>query len=460
MAVKRRVCHLAATVDGATWMVEQLRELRDAKGYEVSAIIASGAGELSKKLEREGIPFHSIEFDFPSKMGWASLVSRVFELARLFRRERYDVVQSHLFASMVIGRLAGWLADVPVRFAMIAGPYHLEAHTPRWIDADTWHLETALIASCEYTRTLYTELGVPKSRIAKIFYGPDERKFDRRSSPGSDLRSEFGIPVGTQIVAMVAYFYPRLPKSSWTPIFLHDMANKRQEDLIRATPYILSELPATRVLLVGSGWTEAGDQERNRAKQLVEELSLSESVIFLGYRDDVSSVLANVDVAVQASLSENLGGTIEALLMECPTVATRTGGLVDSIRDGQTGVLVQPLDPQDLARGILRLLSDPMEAKRMAENGRRLMLDEFTLRGTVEALDTLYKTELTKVKGSYRWYAAAGRSLLALPLFARLAIHLAWDMKFRARWINATHHDNRLQALPRRGWTRRRPRKS
>jgi glycosyltransferase involved in cell wall biosynthesis len=97
---------------------------------------------------------------------------------------------------------------------------------------------------------------------------------------------------------------------------------------------------------------------------------LQESVVFTGFRNDVPQIYRDLDVSVQASLNENLGGTIESLLMQCPTVATRVGGLTDSVVDGVTGVLPSPADPADLARGILRLLRDPKRARALGEAGR------------------------------------------------------------------------------------------
>ncbi len=432
---KLRVCHIAATTDGATWMVEQLCHLRDRKGYEVTAIISAGSGTLAGKLAKQQIPFHVFDFEFPSGKGWHSLLARVMSLSRLLRRERFDVVQTHLFASMVLGRLASWLADVPVRLAMVAGPYHLEAYTPSWIDASTSWMETGLIASCEFTRSLYVRLGVPERRISVIYYGPDATKFDRSKTATVDLRSEFGLDDRCQLVGMVAYFYPRLSASRWTPPILHNRANKRQEDLIRATPRILREYPNAKILLVGSGWGEAGLEELDRAKQLVDQLSVSDSVLFTGYRSDVNGVLMALDVAVQASLSENLGGSIEALLMECPTVATRTGGLVDSIQDGRTGVLVEPLDPADLAAGVLRVLRDPEGSRRMAQNGRQLMLQKFSLQTTVDELHRLYQSKFMSAGGrGYRKSTTLWRSILAVPVFAYLALRLATDTKLLTRW--------------------------
>lgn len=416
------------------WMLEQLRDLRDEKGYDVAAIIAAGEGKLTERLKEEGIPYHSFDFEFPSAHGWRSLLDRVLELAALLRRERYDIVQTHLFASMVLGRLAAWLADCPLRFAMIAGPFHLEAYTPRWIDASTCWMETGVIGSCRFTKTLYEQLGVDAGKISVIYYGPDEHKFASEIEP-VDLKHEFNLPAAAPLVGMVAYFYPRLPANRWIPDFLHDKANKRQEDLIAAFPHVLQRYPEARLFLVGSGWGEAGEAELSKARTQVAALGISERVIFTGYRKDVNRILMSLDVSVQGALSENLGGTIESLLMERPTVATRTGGLVDSIRDGETGVLVEPMNPLSMAQGILRLLDDPIAARRMAAAGRELMLRDFTLSKTVSDLDALYASQFARTSGrGYRLWVTLMRGLIAVPVFTYLAARLAIDAKLLPQW--------------------------
>ena len=172
-----KVCHVAATTEGATWMVEQLRELRSQYGYEVSAVIGAGDGKLLVRLKDEGIPFHQFDFSFKPTRQLLHL-KQIVDLANYFKQEKFDVVQSHLFNSMVLSRLAAWLADVPVRLTMIAGPYHLEAPTPNWIDISTWWMQTALIPTCEYTRQLYLKGGVPENRLHLTYYGTDESRFN------------------------------------------------------------------------------------------------------------------------------------------------------------------------------------------------------------------------------------------------------------------------------------------
>src|SRR4029078_10152969 len=166
-----KVCYVVATTEGAIWASEQLQELRDRHGYEVAAILNGDRGSLVDRLRSAGIPIHVCEFDFTSSTDLFGLPRKVMTLVRLLRCEKFDVVQTHLFHSMVIGRIAAWFADVPVRFSMIAGPFHLEAYTPRWVDRLTCRTDTAIIASCEYTRTLYKAMGVHQDRLALIYYG-------------------------------------------------------------------------------------------------------------------------------------------------------------------------------------------------------------------------------------------------------------------------------------------------
>src|SRR5712691_3234672 len=163
-AVQRRlkICHVVATTEGASWVVDQLRELRDRCGYDVAVVLNGNHGALVDRFRTEAIPVHAADFDFTSSPHLFTLPRKVLALTRLFRREKFDVVQTHLFHSMMIGRMAAWIADVPVRLSMIAGPFHLEAYTPRWIDQATCRMDTAVIPSCEYSRRLYRALGVPE----------------------------------------------------------------------------------------------------------------------------------------------------------------------------------------------------------------------------------------------------------------------------------------------------------
>jgi glycosyltransferase involved in cell wall biosynthesis len=433
-ATPLRVCHVIATTEGAAWTFEQLRDLRDRYGFDVAVVLNGDTGTLVDHFRAALIPVHVSDFDFTGHPDLFTLPRKFLRLVRLLRRERFDVVQTHLFHSMVIGRIAAWIADAPVRFSMIAGPFHLEAYTPRWIDRGTSWMDTAIISSCEYTRRIYRGFGIADGRLPLIYYGPDERKFDP-ATPPAGLRREFGWPEGTPLVGMIAYFYTELPANRWIPSSLHGRALKGHESLIRAAPIVLKEFPNAKFLLVGDGWEEGGRQQMARMKALVSELGLQDSVIFTGFRIDVPSIYRDLDVSVQPSLNENLGGTIESLLMECPTVATRVGGLTDSVVNGETGISVNPDDPPDLAGGILRLLRDPPTARALGKAGRVRMLARFTLRRTVDDLAALYRSQAVSRTAGYRWYVSTARLLVAGAFSAAVVLRfLILDVYLLPQW--------------------------
>ena len=419
-------------------MFEQLRDLRDRHGYEVCAVVSGTSGELVAKLNGAGITVQAADFGFAGLHDLWVLPWKITRLARFFRREGIDVVQTHLFHSMVIGRFAAWLALVPVRLTMVAGPFHLEAYTPRWIDRCTYWMDTKLIASCEYTRTLYREMGVSERRLALVYYGPDAARFDPSRTEPARIREEYGWAPDTPVIGMVAYFYPSFVPNRWTPPALWGRSTKGHEYLIRAMPTVLGEFPTVKCLLVGSGWEQQGAKHMTEMRELVHALGLEESVVFAGFRADANSILRALDVSVQPSLSENLGGTIESLLMECPTVATRVGGMPDSVRDGETGVLVASADPDDLARGILELLRDPGRARALARTGRKLMLERFTLRTTVDDLDGLYREGMARTgnrRQGFRDVRSLVRCLVAAPVAAYLVLRLVLvDVLWLPRW--------------------------
>jgi glycosyltransferase involved in cell wall biosynthesis len=138
-------------------------------------------------------------------------------------------------------------------------------------------------------------------------------------------------------------------------------------------------------------------------------------VRFLGHRPDVEQILGAADVFVLSSASEGMSNTIlEAMACGLPVVATRVGGADEMVVDGETGRLVPPAGPRELAGAVTALMADPVAARAMGAAGRRRAEQEFSLSGMLRRYESLYfeATNATAARGvsSTPVGHAAGRS--------------------------------------------------
>ncbi len=122
----------------------------------------------------------------------------------------------------------------------------------------------------------------------------------------------------------------------------------------------------------------------------------------------MAALYPDLDLAVVASHSENCGGAVEPLLCGVPVVATNVGGLPDLIRDGETGWLVPPKNPEALARAMLEALQDKQEARRRTSKARsssRKLFDvERTARGVAEIYDEILRASSSAALAHGRFF--------------------------------------------------------
>jgi glycosyltransferase involved in cell wall biosynthesis len=388
-------------------------------GFDVVAIVGSEEGGTAAALRKAGVPFVAFKQRLWRYSRVASLVGRIpvagrlryvidafyllstaFQMARLLRRLEVDVIHTHIFSSMLIGRVAGVIARVPVRVAMIASPLQLESALLRKLDLLTYRLEHRILAGCQHTNDLYGRFGVPARYRRTVRYGVDPTGFDPAKADHRRLRRELGLADDTVVVGQVAWFYGTLT-SPVAPPGMTGRGIKGHEDLMAAARLVLDKRPDVRFLVVGDGFDEPGIRHFEDIQRLAFELGIEDAVIFAGRRSDLVDVLASLDISVQCSLSENYGGTIESLLMERPMVATAAGGMPEVVIDEETGLLVPVRHPEALAAAILRLVEDPELARRLGEAGRARMLERHTIQHTIGGVVDAYR-ELAAERGLRR----------------------------------------------------------
>jgi len=225
-----------------------------------------------------------------------------------------------------------------------------------------------------YTQGLVTELGIDRRRVHVFYPGfapvpllPDDQV--RRT------RAQYGVD-GKPLLLTVA----RLVR------------NKGHDRMLETLPLLAQRHPDLVYLIVGGG------EERARLERQIAALGLTSRARMLGQLpwDEVERLYQACDVFVMPSRQEatdveGLGiAFFEAGLRGKPVVGGNSGGVPDAVRDGETGFLVDPSDPVDIARAVDLLLSDPALRRRMGETGRRRVLEEFSVARSADRLGELF----------------------------------------------------------------------
>jgi glycosyltransferase involved in cell wall biosynthesis len=247
-------------------------------------------------------------------------------------------------------------------------------------NSDNW------IGSCRCTCEYYRKSGINDGRIFLSYYGTDLDAF--QCKPSSTLRKELGVSDQTKIIGMVAYMYP--PKRC----LRQKRGIKGHEDFIDAVAICLQHVPDMVPVIIGGAWNNAFSYEKRVREYAAKKCG--NRVVFLGERHDVPDLYPDFDVAVHPSLSENVGGAVESLLNAVPTIATSVGGFPDLVRHGETGWLVPPAHPQQLADTIVKVLKDPVHAKEVANHGKRLAMHLFDVRRSAGEIAEIYRTILSR----------------------------------------------------------------
>ncbi|MFL4908464.1 GT4 family glycosyltransferase PelF [Streptomyces sp. MMS24-I2-30] len=178
---------------------------------------------------------------------------------------------------------------------------------------------------------------------------------------------------------------PERPTLSWAgrvdPI-------KDLETLIRAFALVRGRLPDAVLRLFG-GTPRGGETYRERCRALAAELGHGDAVSFEGRVDDIKDAYAAGNVVMLSSISEGFPFTlIEAMSCGRATVSTDVGGVREAV--GDTGLVVPPRDPARMAAAALDLLADPERRRRMGEAARLRVVEQFTLRQTVDTFRSIY----------------------------------------------------------------------
>jgi len=373
--VSIRIAHVITGLGGggAEFMLARLCAALPRADYEMQVFSLTRGGPLAAQLRASAIPVFELDLN-----GIASLPSGVWALRRALRAFAPDLVQTWLCHADLIG---GLLARLSLRVPVIWGVHQAEidlrttpATTRAVLRACAWLADKvpARVVSCSQAgRRARIATGFPAALFEVITNGVDLELFRPDPLAGARLRAALGIAPTTRLVGMPARWH----------------VDKDHAVLCAAAARVLARCPDTCFVLCGAGI----DADNRELAALIAASGHPAAFRLLGFRADMSAVLAALDLGVLSSRTEAFPNVIvETMACAVPFVATDVGDVADII--GEAGRVVPPRDAGALAAALVALLCAPPEQHQaLGRRARERAVAHFSLTSTVARYDALYR---------------------------------------------------------------------
>lgn len=342
--------------------------------YDITVACREVIAPHRERLERAGVRIVLIDFSrLPNPLRDLRALLR---LADFIRRERFDIVHSHMSKGALMGGVAGRLARAPIvintahNFGVLALQNLALRTLFRLYDKAlfAWTIDQLITVSRWQKDQIVTEGLVPAGKATTIWNGINTELFRQRAQKGPSRR-DLGIAEDAIVVVTVA-------RLVWF---------KAIDVLIQAVS-MLEVSNNVQFLVVGDGVL------KQQLERLIQTKGLTGQVRLLGERHDVPGLLGLADIFALPSVSEGMPIAImEAMAVALPVVATAVDGTPELVMEGETGLLVPPRDPIAFAAALKQLLADPALRRELGKAGQVRMDSCFSDTAMAAATDGLYR---------------------------------------------------------------------
>ncbi len=353
-------------IGGAEMLVARLSKALDKEIFNPIVCSLSGGESLRRILEDSGVECH----DFRKTHG--KNLSIPLKILRFIKEKDIDIVHTHCIGPLIYSHLSALLCKKTVfihtehinidKELSYSKKHSIYArYLFRYIDG----FVSIAPHLTEYFRNKYQSID---SKITTIPNGIDIKYFD--SAGGySTLREEIGMPEDAPMIGNISALRPQ----------------KNHKTLITAVIEVLKKVPEARLVIAGTGELEED------LKGFTVEHGLADKVFFLGYRNDVASLLREFDVFVLPSYYEGLPlCLLEAAAAGVPIVCSDIEGNSDIVKHGVSGLCVSPFDVHAMADAIVRILTDPVLSRTLSFEARSVVRERFDFDRIVSRYEEYY----------------------------------------------------------------------
>jgi glycosyltransferase involved in cell wall biosynthesis len=369
---RHKVIYIISQIDkaiGFEWIVENLDNAR----FDLSFILLNEKPSyLAQYLTAKGITVHELAFTGRKQ----DLPRLLLKVINLLRREKPDVIHTHMYIADLLGQFAGKILRVKKRvYTRHSSNESRKYHKKQRIDRIVNSLSTHVVAISENVKNiLHTEENVPLESIRLIHHGFDLARFDAiPPAEIAELSAKYNPQHKKPVIGVVARY------SHWKGI----------QDAIAAFKKVLADYPNALLLLANA---KKGDFKDEIAALLAELPAGSYHEIV--FEHNLFALYRLFDVYVHLPIDAELeafGQTyVEALAAGIPSVFTNSGVAREFIRDGENALVVDFQNPEQVYEAILRLLRDDRLRKKLSANGKADVRKMFTLEIMIDKMERLY----------------------------------------------------------------------
>jgi glycosyltransferase involved in cell wall biosynthesis len=369
--LKTRITYILSNIDKALafeWIAEKL----DRQKFELNFILLSEKqGEIERFLKGRNIPVESIAY-----AGKGNIISTVFRIRKLLRRNKTKIVHTHLFNANLTGLLAARMAGVPRRiYTRHHSSYH-HVYYPHAVKYDRFvnFLATDIVAVSENVKNILVDKEhVPGDKVRLIHHG---------------FAIEDFINVPSEQIEKVSNKYNPGKQFPVVGVISRYLKLKGLQYIIPAFSKLLNDYPDA-LLILGN----ANGNYKAEIKHLLKSIP-ERNYIEIGFENNIFALFKLFDVFVHTPVNnhcEAFGQTyVEALASGVPSVFTLSGIANEFIKDRYNALVIAYENPDAVYNALRELLSNKELSNKLVENGRKDVQELFPLSKMIRELEALY----------------------------------------------------------------------
>ena len=353
-----------------------LAALEQLEGTVEPMFLAPSHGRLADRIHERG--YTRFPWDVRDHLGRRCDNESIKEdLLKHLARMRPDILHAN---SLSMGRLSGALAD--------QSNCHRSAHLRDIIRLSTravadLNCNHQLIAVSRATQDYHVAQGLDAHRISVVYNGVDPEIFRPAASPTerAALRAQLGFPVDARIAVTIGQIGLR----------------KGLDVLANAAPELAGAIPNLYFVIVGERYSAKAESRQFEVdlRASFESAGLADRVHWLGYRDDVPSILRAVDLLIHPARQEPFGRVLlEAASTGLSIVSADVGGTPEMLVDGESARLIPPDNADALTSVVTDLLTDPAQRQRIGAAARRRVIERFSVQDAAKNLARIWQALL------------------------------------------------------------------